>query len=552
MGLAEWFAAVTNRRYDVIEAQIDTYQGQYSAFGETALMTAVRQGDLTAVNILAPHEAGMLSRPTNMTALMMACEAGNVGIVVSLAPFEHNVSTPNGLTALMIAARVGSAPCVQALVQYGTGQEDAAGLTALDYGVRSQQKAVIVALAFSGLFKPDQIRAAIRTAGEVKNAAAPPLLRLAIQDLTNQHDDVPDRTFEVEDLTREIGLLRSCLYGAMGENPDLQHVYTYNGQAEPTQLLISRFVSFMRDRQHELVQSQDLTASQRSPSRRGTGTRTRGAESAEEIAQLRAQARTLEYILRSAVFRSNMGFNMTSEDVCDRVNAEMLQKVTRIEELKRQIQVMKEEQSRKAREISSVVGIHKEYEGALTKLRSTKDLLDLRTDQLRTYRTYMGDPPNATISRTNTALQESQQNPFHQTRDGATESSLLYTRTKSGGTRGGSNTIPHDTRPRPHLRPAANSVDQSYNSLLSGAGVDTYQDSIASMYDGTMGAGRSMSGGYGTMGMATGMGTGMNMGTGGGLTQRSHTYRSPLDRSQDGARMSMSRHPRTPLADAGY
>lgn len=392
----DWFHAISARRHDVISVHLKECAGKRNTFGETGLMCAVRQGDAEAVKILAPKECGILSQTSHSTALMMACEADHAGLVEVLAPFEHKDAMPDGKTAFMVAAHAGSINCINIMLKYGTREQDQNNRTALDYAVMSMKQGIVISLGFSGIFRPDDIRQAIRTAGECKNMFAPKILRLALQHLTGQESDVPDLTFEVENLNKEIASFRTCLQEVMGEDRNY-YLNTFNGGPEPSNLLISRFVDHMHRMQSQMEELAAVTAS----SQANTGkakTKTPAKkdkanvyELEEENAQLRTKAAALEYILRSPAFKSHVGYNLTSEDICDRINAEMMQNSAYIKELERQIKDMRAERQREMNQVTSIVGLKDDYEKALEKLQETQNLLDNRTDQLKTYRMYMGE-----------------------------------------------------------------------------------------------------------------------------------------------------------------
>lgn len=392
----DWFHAISARRHDVISVHLKECAGKRNTFGETGLMCAVRQGDAEAVKILAPKECGILSQTSHSTALMMACEADHAGLVEILAPFEHKDAMPDGKTAFMVAAHSGAINSINIMLKYGTRDQDQSHRTALDYAVMSMKQGIVISLGFSGIFRPDDIRQAIRTAGECKNMFAPKLLRLALQHLTGQESDVPDLTFEVENLNKEIASFRTCLQEVMGEDRNY-YLNTFNGGPEPSNLLISRFVDHMHRMQSQMEELAAVTANSQANTPKSK-TKTAGKKDKqsaydleEENAQLRTKAAALEYIIRSPAFKSHIGYNLTSEDICDRINAEMMQNAAYIKELERQIKDMRAERQREMNQVTSIVGLKDDYEKALEKLQETQNLLDSRTDQLKTYRMYMGE-----------------------------------------------------------------------------------------------------------------------------------------------------------------
>lgn len=392
----DWFHAISSRRHDVISVHLKDCAGKRNTFGETGLMCAVRQGDAEAVKILAPKECGILSQTSHSTALMMACEADHAGLVEILAPFEHKDAMPDGKTAFMVAAHAGAINSINIMLKYGTRDQDQNHRTALDYAVMSMKQGLVISLGFSGIFRPDDIRQAIRTAGECKNMFAPKLLRLALQHLTGQESDVPDLTFEVENLNKEIASFRTCLQEVMGEDRNY-YLNTFNGGPEPSNLLISRFVDHMHRMKSQMEELATVTANSQANTPKSKSKTTSKKDKLnvydleEENAQLRTKAAALEYIIRSPVFKSHVGYNLTSEDICDRINAEMMQNAAYIKELERQIKDMRAERQREMNQVTSIVGLKDDYEKALEKLQETQNLLDSRTDQLKTYRMYMGE-----------------------------------------------------------------------------------------------------------------------------------------------------------------
>ncbi|EFO61690.1 Hypothetical protein GLP15_4345 [Giardia lamblia P15] len=133
---SQWFQAANDDDCVVLQTNLNDFQRTLDSKGETALMVAVRAGNLAAAHILAEVESKM-TMPTGHTALMLAAGSNNTDLCRLLAPLESGITTDTGVNALMIAADTGSDDALRVLVDYIGDDTDSEGHTALFYAALS-------------------------------------------------------------------------------------------------------------------------------------------------------------------------------------------------------------------------------------------------------------------------------------------------------------------------------------------------------------------------------------------------------------------------------
>lgn len=128
----QWFQAANDDDCVVLQTNLNDFQRSLNDTGETALMVAVRAGNLAAAHILAEVESKMTT-PSGHTALMLAAGSNNTELCRLLAPLENEITTDIGTNALMVAADTGSADALRVLLDYIGDNTDSEGHTALFY-----------------------------------------------------------------------------------------------------------------------------------------------------------------------------------------------------------------------------------------------------------------------------------------------------------------------------------------------------------------------------------------------------------------------------------
>lgn len=146
---SQWFQAANEDDCVVLQMNLNDFQRALDSKGETALMVAVRAGNLAAAHILAEVESKMTT-PTGHTALMLAAGSNNTDLCRLLAPLESGITTDTGVNALMVAADTGSNDALRVLVDHIGDDTDSEGHTALFYAALSGhiQCATILVRAF--------------------------------------------------------------------------------------------------------------------------------------------------------------------------------------------------------------------------------------------------------------------------------------------------------------------------------------------------------------------------------------------------------------------
>lgn len=130
--IGQWFQAAADDDCVVLQTNLNDFQCSLDETGETALMVAVRVGNLAAAHILAEAES-KIAMPSGHTALMLAAGSNNTELCRLLAPLESGVTTDAGINALMVAADTGSADALRVLLDYIGNNTDYEEHTALFY-----------------------------------------------------------------------------------------------------------------------------------------------------------------------------------------------------------------------------------------------------------------------------------------------------------------------------------------------------------------------------------------------------------------------------------
>lgn len=132
-----WFEAIEARRLDDIRALAPQFATATDIYGETGLMKAVLYDDRNIVDVLLPHETGIVST-AGYTALALAASANNPDLCALLLPHEGSIPLMGRRTPLMHAAGVGALDAVKALLSSSSiSEHDDQGLTALAYAARA-------------------------------------------------------------------------------------------------------------------------------------------------------------------------------------------------------------------------------------------------------------------------------------------------------------------------------------------------------------------------------------------------------------------------------
>lgn len=151
IGWTPLMVAAANCSIDLVHELVEHSCGFVTKRKETALMMAVKGGNLLCVRLLAKAEAK--KQDTNgTTALMLAVMLKQHAIAEILMPFEAGIQDVNGTTALMIAAQIGDVDMVRLLVnreatlQTNSSCLDGAGWTAMMYAAREGYTDIISVL----------------------------------------------------------------------------------------------------------------------------------------------------------------------------------------------------------------------------------------------------------------------------------------------------------------------------------------------------------------------------------------------------------------------
>ncbi len=125
--------AVSNNNISAVKLLCTTEAGLHNKKGETALIRAVKNGNVECCLILVDHEKRRQDSK-GYTALMWAAVTGDVAMVRLLAPYEAGVQNAqdDNCTALMYAVEFQNFDCAEILAPKEKALEDTRGLSALD------------------------------------------------------------------------------------------------------------------------------------------------------------------------------------------------------------------------------------------------------------------------------------------------------------------------------------------------------------------------------------------------------------------------------------
>lgn len=118
--------------FDTVNKLLAQYKCSVDAQGDTGLMVATQAGLLGMVRLLAPFESGSRSS-SGCTALMIACMSNMPEIVEVLLPLEKDFRLSDGRDALMLAASSNSGDVLDILMPNFSLCRDNNSLSALDY-----------------------------------------------------------------------------------------------------------------------------------------------------------------------------------------------------------------------------------------------------------------------------------------------------------------------------------------------------------------------------------------------------------------------------------
>ncbi|TNJ28799.1 Ankyrin repeat protein 1 [Giardia muris] len=195
----DWFEAASRGDRCALEAAVADMAGRKDQDQETALMHAVRAGQIESVKFLAPYESGC-QNGAGYTALALAALLDDEKGCRALLPTEAKISLPSGITPLMLAASVGSSACIDCLLEYYGAEHDQEGRTALDYAVSGDMDRVVQQLLRKGtLFAAADVSQAVVTATLCGASRSLLLLQESLQTM-----QIQTKCYKCKDLERYI------------------------------------------------------------------------------------------------------------------------------------------------------------------------------------------------------------------------------------------------------------------------------------------------------------------------------------------------------------
>ncbi|EFO65254.1 Protein 21.1 [Giardia lamblia P15] len=118
-GRTAMMLAAQYRKPEAVELLLPHEGGLVTSNGETALMIAASQGFIEIVEILIDIEAGLQTKH-GMSALMFAVENGHTEVARLLVEKEHGLQKKHGLCTLVLAAQYGRKDIVSLLMNCGS------------------------------------------------------------------------------------------------------------------------------------------------------------------------------------------------------------------------------------------------------------------------------------------------------------------------------------------------------------------------------------------------------------------------------------------------
>lgn len=161
-----WFSFVEQHNYNEVRATQRKYAGARNDDGCTALMLAVKNNDLTMVEILSETESGFVNK-RDETALFLACARNYDDIASVLIPKEQHLrQSSTGYTPLIVAAANGSTKVIPLLIPHFGNETDKQGYTALDYATYNNYPLCVDLLTKSEKFSVPDLERAVKIAEE--------------------------------------------------------------------------------------------------------------------------------------------------------------------------------------------------------------------------------------------------------------------------------------------------------------------------------------------------------------------------------------------------
>lgn len=161
-----WFSFVEQHNYNEVRAIQRKYAGARNDDGCTALMLAVKNNDLTMVEILSETESGFVNN-RDETALFLACARNYDDIASVLIPKEQQLrQSSTGYTPLIVAAANGSTRVIPLLIPHFGNETDKQGYTALDYATYNNYHLCVDLLTKSEKFSVPDLERAVKIAEE--------------------------------------------------------------------------------------------------------------------------------------------------------------------------------------------------------------------------------------------------------------------------------------------------------------------------------------------------------------------------------------------------
>lgn len=161
-----WFSFVEQHNYNEVRATQRKYAGARNDDGCTALMLAVKNNDLTMVEILSETESGLVNK-RDETALFLACARNYDDIASVLIPKEQHLrQSSTGYTPLIVAAANGSTKVIPLLTPHFGNETDKQGYTALDYATYNNYPLCVDLLTKSEKFSVPDLERALKIAEE--------------------------------------------------------------------------------------------------------------------------------------------------------------------------------------------------------------------------------------------------------------------------------------------------------------------------------------------------------------------------------------------------
>lgn len=173
-----WFQAAREGNVALLSDHVKSCANLQDDKGNTALMYAVKSGNMQAVELLATIEAGK-SNGDGKSAIVLAIEQDFCPACMHLFELESRIALPNNRTLLMVSAEASAIECTRFLASYYDNEVDAFGKTALEYAAASgSAEAIQILLNRSTRFGVKELASAIATARATHHEDLSDLLQL--------------------------------------------------------------------------------------------------------------------------------------------------------------------------------------------------------------------------------------------------------------------------------------------------------------------------------------------------------------------------------------